>query len=135
MPLSILHPTDFSEMSESAFAHALIMAVDNHADLTLLHYEPKGSRAIDWHQFPSVRSTLERWGMLEHGVHRRDVGKQLGIGIEKVAGDGDNVEDSILGFIDFNATDILVMATHGRDGLPRWFAAMVYTSDRRTGRS
>jgi len=40
----ILHPTDFSPQSESAFAHALRLALTNNAILTLLHVE--GARKV-----------------------------------------------------------------------------------------
>jgi len=53
---SIFHPSDFSEASEVAFAHALKIALAARAKLTLLHVET--SPSADWQDFPGVRDTL-----------------------------------------------------------------------------
>ena len=60
---SVLHPTDFSKASQQAFAHALAIALIRKTSLTILH--AGGNRSKSWDSFPSVRTTLERWGMLE----------------------------------------------------------------------
>ena len=73
---SIFHPSDFSEGSEVAFAHALKIALVAGAKLTMLHVEANPS--AEWQDFPGVRNTLERWGLIPHGSPKRAVG-QLGI--------------------------------------------------------
>ena len=56
----VLHPTDLSEASETAFHHALAIAIRNGAQFTLLH--AIGRRATDsWPGFPRVRDTLAKW--------------------------------------------------------------------------
>jgi len=59
---SVLHPTDFSEGSKVAFYHALKAALMAKSELTLLHVAPDVTpESVD---FPGVRETLERWGLL-----------------------------------------------------------------------
>jgi len=117
---SILHPTDFSEASEAAFAHALALALRREARLTLLHTtEDKPGRDV-WTRFPAVRETLERWGLLNQDSPRSAVYQELGVTVSKVSLKGRKPISTILGFLDKNPTDIIVLATQGLDGLPRW---------------
>lgn len=116
----ILHPTDFSEASHVAFAHALRLAAHHQASLSLLHVHPDESEPIPWHEFPSVRKMLENWGLLEPGARRSDVTRKLGLRVEKVVGHDANVCDSIVGFLQDRAVDLIVIATEGRTGVPRW---------------
>src|SRR5262249_50684856 len=78
---SVLHPTDFSEGSRVAFHHALKAAILAKAKLTLFNVSADG--AGDWADFPGVRETLERWGLLPPGSPRSAVGEQLGIAARK----------------------------------------------------
>ena len=59
---SVFHPTDFSDASELAFAHALAIAVSRRTDFTMLHAGGKHDVSGEWKTFPPVRRTLERWG-------------------------------------------------------------------------
>ncbi len=112
----ILHPTDFSPGSDLALAHALRIALENRADLILLHVAHEG----ETEHFPSVREVLQRWGLIEPGAPRSAV-TDLGIGIEKIEAHGPNVVDAISNFLAFRRVDMLVMATEGREGLASWF--------------
>ena len=58
----VFHPSDFSPASETAFAHALKVALVAKATLTIFHVS--SDRKEDWTEFPGVRQTLERWGIL-----------------------------------------------------------------------
>ncbi len=111
----ILHPTDFSPASDLAFAHALRIALENKADLILLHVAGDD----DEEDFPSIREVLKRWGLIESGAPRSAV-TELGIGIEKIEAHGPNVVDAIFNFLAFRPVDMLVMATEGRHGLSAW---------------
>ena len=113
----ILHPTDFSQESELAFAHALRLAVTNEAYLSLLHVGE--SEDVDWDRFPSVRATLQRWGLLDAAAHRADISK-LGLGVEKLVAHDEDIADAIAGHILTRSVDLLVLATHGRRGLSAW---------------
>ena len=73
---SIFHPSDFSEASEVAFAHALKIALVAKADLTVLHVA--ASPGAEWQDFPGVRDMLERWKFIHSGSPKSAVGR-LGI--------------------------------------------------------
>ncbi|HTF35864.1 MAG TPA: universal stress protein [Myxococcota bacterium] len=119
----VLHPTDFSPASDLAFVHALAIALRARAALTILHIDREAHPAA-WNEFPAIRATLERWGLLPQGSPRNAVPK-LGIQVEKVAiRDADPVR-GILAFLDQNPAQLAVLATHGRDGMPRWLHAAV----------
>jgi nucleotide-binding universal stress UspA family protein len=124
---SILHPTDFSDGSESAFAHALAVALFRQTHLTLLHVS---AHSVDegWSQFPPVRKTLERWGLLEPGSPRSAVYRKLGVRVQKVASKGHNPAQAILEQIEKEPVELIVLATEGRDGIPRWLRGSVAES-------
>jgi len=117
----ILHPTDLSEDSRPAFAHALRLATHNKAFLSLLHVSGDSTGDASRDEYPGIRQTLEHWGLLEPGARRSDVEKTLGLRVEKVVGRDKNVVDSIVGYLQLRPVDMIVIATEGRDGLPRWF--------------
>lgn len=117
---SILHPSDFSEASELAFAHALRLALAGRAKLELLHSHP-GLRDSRWQDFPAVRKTLERWGQLPEGSPRSALRDFLGIQVDKVVSTHNtSPTEAILGYLLRGGVDLIVLGTQGRDGLPRW---------------
>ena len=59
---TIIHPTDFSDASAEAFVHALRIALAAKARLYLLHVA--SGREDDVMDFPHVRETLARWGLM-----------------------------------------------------------------------
>ena len=119
---SVVHPTDFSPASERAFAYALAIAVLRQTSLTLLHVE---KNKHDWSNFPAVRKTLERWGLLEPGSSQEDVFARLGVRVAKLTIDSSRPVHSLHGWLDHNPSDLLVLATEGRDGLSRWMHGSV----------
>ena len=119
---SIFHPSDFSEASEVAFAHALKIALVSGAKLTMLHVEATPS--AEWQDFPGVRDTLERWGLIPQGSPKSAVG-QLGIAVEKfIRFDNDPVEASLY-FLKENPADLIVLAVHQHEGRMRWLSKSV----------
>ncbi len=117
---SVLHATDFAPESEPAFAHALAIALIRKARLTLLHVGSGSSPEDHWSRFPSVRTTLERWGVLEEGSPRSAVSEQLRMAVTKVGMRGDRPLRAILDYLEEHPSDLLVLATEGREGMPRW---------------
>lgn len=113
----VLHPTDFTEASEVAFAHALAISLAQKARLTLLNAHSDSPSVEDWQKFPSVRQTLERWGVLEKGSARRDVFDQLSVKVKKVSVD-DSPADAISGYLGENPNDLIVLSTSQSEGLP-----------------
>jgi nucleotide-binding universal stress UspA family protein len=119
---SVLHPTDFSEGSKVAFHHALKAALFAKSRLTLLNVSSDGTS--EWADFPGVRETLERWGLLAKGSPPAAVG-ELGIDVRKVlARDGDPVE-AVLLYLKKYPSDLIVLATSQRDGRARWLGKSV----------
>jgi nucleotide-binding universal stress UspA family protein len=116
---SVFHPTDFSETSAEAFAHALAVCLFRQGELTILHAGDEYLDGDDWQKFPAVRGTLERWNLLPPGSSHAAVFQKLGIRVNKVSAVGDPLEASIDHLVD-NPADLMVIATEGREGLPRW---------------
>lgn len=122
---SVLHPSDFSAAGDSAFAHALALALVRGTRLTILHAgaEPRSSRT--WERFPSVRARLERWGLLERGSPRSAVSKELAVQVKKVAVRDRKPVSGILNYLESREFDLLVLATRGAKGPPRWLKPSV----------
>ena len=78
----IFHPSDFSPASAVAFAHALKLALITRATLRLMHVAAD-EEDMHWSDFPGVRATLARWGLLPEASPREAVG-QLGLDIGKI---------------------------------------------------
>ena len=117
---SILHPTDFSTPSHTAFEHALKIAVANRSRLNISHVEKDKVDGPAWIEFPQIRETLESWGLLPEGSSRRDVGDKLGIHVKKVDRISKTPLEAIVGFLEREHADLIVLSTEGREGLPRW---------------
>lgn len=119
---SVLHPSDFSEASRSAFEHALAIALAGEASLSILH---AGGSDDSWKDYPSVRAPLERWGLLEPGSPRSAVFEKLRIRVEKIHAGGRKPLASVLEYLERHPTDVIVLSTEGREGLPRWLRPSV----------
>jgi len=119
---SIFHPSDFSEASEVAFVHALKLALVAGAELTMLHVE--ASRSAEWQDFPGVRDTLERWGLIPKGSPKSAVG-QLGIKVTKVLRLRKDPVKTCLRFLKVNPTDLIVLAVRQHEGRMRWLGKSV----------
>src|SRR5436190_11298704 len=119
---SILHPTDFSEGSRAAFHHALKAALLAKSKLTLLHVSP--GTASEWTDFPGVRETLERWGLLPKGSPRSAV-PQLGIDVRKVVAVQSDPVKAVLRYLGEHPADLIVLATHPHEGRVRWLQQSV----------
>ena len=124
MARMILHPTDFSPASEIAFAHALRFALDGRGLLSVLHVEDGPAADAHWSEYPQVRGTLERWGLLPEGSPRSALEARLGLAVEKVVGHG-AVAEAVADFAERRAMDLVVLATGGREGPSRWLAPSV----------
>jgi nucleotide-binding universal stress UspA family protein len=116
----IFHPSDFSRASHAAFAHALKIALQAKAKLDIMHVERHLSPEKPyWLDFPGVRATLTRWGVLAAGVRREEVAK-TGVRIRKILQSGvDPVETMLRHFRRF-PPHLIVLATHQREGADRW---------------
>jgi nucleotide-binding universal stress UspA family protein len=115
----VLHPTDLTESSEQAFAHALKIALASKTRLYILHADAGDQSEVDWSAFPAVRQTLVRWRVLPEGIAREDVGLKLGLHLAKLSTPDRDPVRAILRFVRDHSTDLIVLATHGRDGIAR----------------
>jgi nucleotide-binding universal stress UspA family protein len=114
---SIFHPSDFSEASEVAFAHALKIALVSKSTLNVLHVAADSN--ADWHDFPGVRDTLERWNLIPKGSPRSAVG-QFGLDVEKVMATSKDPVKACLAFLEKHPADLIVLAVHQHEGRMRW---------------
>jgi nucleotide-binding universal stress UspA family protein len=119
---SIFHPSDFSEASEVAFAHALKIALVAKTKLTMLHVS--SSPGTEWQDFPGVRDTLERWQLIPKGSSKSAVG-QLGIDVRKVIASSKDPVKACLGFLEKHPEDLIVLAVHQDKGRIRWLEKSV----------
>jgi nucleotide-binding universal stress UspA family protein len=119
----IFHPSDFTPASEVAFVHALKAALLAKAELTILHVAPK-HELMDWTEFPGVRATLERWGLLPKNSSQKDVIK-LGINVKKVQARHDDPVESVVAYLEEHTTDLIVLATEQQKGKVQWLTKSI----------
>lgn len=115
---SIFHPSDFSQASHVAFAHALKIALVTKARLSMLHATADANAA--WQDFPGVRDTLERWGLLPKNSPSTAVVDVIGIEVSKVIATAKDPVKACLGYLKKNPADLVVLAIHARDGRAQW---------------
>lgn len=114
---NIFHPTDLTRDSDVAFAHALQIALRCRAELSAYHVIVDKDK-FSSKNFPSVRDFLAQWGVLPSGSQRQDVIK-IGLRVKKIARPGDDPVRMILHHLKKSPADLVVLATHGRQGLRR----------------
>jgi nucleotide-binding universal stress UspA family protein len=123
---SVIHPSDLRRGSEPAFAHALRIATatERGVELKIIHAASSlsGQRFED---FPAVRATLERWGLLPRGSAREDVFRTLGIEVNRVQARGTRVVSAVREYLVTHPADLVVLSTEGREGVPRWIQRSV----------
>lgn len=117
---SIMHPTDFSELSLNAFVHALKIALAVKSKLYVLHVAERRSED-QWLAFPHVREMLARWGLFDEREPPSEIASKLGIQIAKVELEPQDPVAGLSRFLAGHPSDLMVLATQGREGLPRWF--------------
>ena len=115
---SVFYPSDFIADEQGAFEHALRVAMAARGRLDLFHVVRPGEE-YDVSLFPSVRSTLERWGRIPFGAGPEAV-EHLGLEVRRVHSRGAGVVASIEEHVASAAPDLLVLAMHQRTGADRW---------------
>jgi nucleotide-binding universal stress UspA family protein len=113
----VFHPTDFSPDSDAAFAHALKVSLVAKATLTMLHVST--DREESWTEFPGVRQTLERWGLLPKNSPKSAV-PELGIDVRKIITKDKDPVKSVLAYLENAPNDLIVLATHQDKGQGLW---------------
>jgi nucleotide-binding universal stress UspA family protein len=118
----VFHPSDFTEASEVAFAHALKIALLRQANLGIMHVASDAT--TEWSEAAGVRPMLERWGLLPPGSHRHDVAK-LGIHVRKIMATHQNPIRAVLKYLSSHPTDLIVLATRQHEGRMKWLHTSV----------
>lgn len=120
--MRIVHPSDFSQTSRVAFAHALKIALQSKAELEIIHVQRHrigDATDIHWTDFPGVRATLARWNILPAGAKAEDVAK-AGLRVKKILNAESDPLESLVRYCEKHPPDLLVLATRQREGLNRW---------------
>jgi nucleotide-binding universal stress UspA family protein len=120
---SIVHPTDFSDLSAAAFAHALRIALAARSKLHLVHvsqYDAGEALA-----FPHARNLLVQWGFTQPDDPPWVIASRLGIEVDNIRLALQEPTRAIVDFLHEDASDLVVLATHGRDGVEHWLKGSV----------
>ena len=115
---SIVHPTDFSDLSAAAVAHAWRIALATRSKLHLVHVSQ-----YDAHEalaFPQARRLLVQWGLSAEDDPPSVVADKLGIEVDNIRLALQEPTRAIVDFLSQHASDLVVLATHGRDGVDHW---------------
>ena len=124
----ILHPTDFSRASNTAFAKAIEMARANKAALLLAHVlTPVAPIVGDGYVSPQLYADIE-------ASAKAEAQKRLGMLIAKARKAGVRAKVLLLAGVPHEQitraarskrVDVVVLGTHGRTGLARFFLGSV----------
>lgn len=121
---SILHPTDFSDGSMDAFVHALKIALACKSELHVLHVRNSHDHDIG-NEAPHIRRTLAQWKLMDEFDPPSMVGQKFGIKAVKVDLPPQDPVRAILSYEDRHPCDLMVLATQGREGIPRFVQGSV----------
>ena len=116
---AIAHPTDFSEASAAAFAHALRIALTAKCPLFILHVSSDAAKD-DWAAFPHVRHTLAGWGLMDERESPAAIEHKLGVKVVKAEMMPMGIVQGIERFLHDHPADLIVLSTEGRQGAARW---------------
>jgi universal stress protein A len=117
-PRVILHPTDFSENSRSAFHIAADLARQHQAKLLLLHVaDTLGAENVTYGEAASQLEPESYRRRLDEDL-RRSVPAPAGVTTEYLLGSGEAAKE-ISRVAQEHSCDLIVMGTHGGSGLSR----------------
>ncbi|MFY0610606.1 MAG: universal stress protein [Hyphomicrobiaceae bacterium] len=120
----IVHPTDLSPEGDAAFSHALRLAVEFRCRFDVLHVRTINDQE-NWAEFPHVRETLARWGLLSEDASPDDIEAQLGVALRKIEIAQHDALRGICTFLTSSPPDLIVLETHSASGLTRWLSGSV----------
>jgi len=119
----ILFPTDFSECANYAFNYSLILAEKYKAELVMLHAivmfqeDPNNPD----YRFPDLTESYKTIEKASHKEFDRLCSKWKKLKIKKVVVRGFSPAEEILQYAEDKKIDLIVMGTHGRSAISRFF--------------
>ncbi len=136
---TILFPTDFSECSRQAFAHALFLAEQYEARLHLFHAVVlhDDDPADPEQRFPGAPELLKKMFEVADSqlAELIEVHKGRPVTLEEFTARGVSAADLILEHAQEHDVDLIVMGTHGRRGASRFFLGSVAAEVLRSSRA
>jgi len=123
---TIVHPTDFSDASMEAFAHAMAFSLAVRSRLYILHVA-KDEEENSSYTFPQVYGLLGLWGKIAPHGSPQEIEARTGVRVSKIALAPGNTRRRIDDFIASHGCDLMVLSTHHRDALRRLVSSSVAT--------
>jgi len=77
-----------------------------------------------WSDFPGVRETLEKWGLLPPGSPKSAVG-DLGIDVRKAITQKKDPVDAVVNYLHEFPAEMIVLATSQKTGVARWLTGSI----------
>jgi len=121
----ILVPVDFSEPSRKAVTYGLSLAEQFSAKLILAHIVPESTALL--YAFPTELPEVEKdqYAKAKNEINNLvPVERAANLNLQTIVKIG-NVEAELLGIVKDEAIDLVVLGTHGRRRLGRWFIGSV----------
>ena len=121
----ILVPVDFSEPSKKAVTYGLTLAGQFNASLILAHIVPESSALL--YAIPTQLLEIEKEQYAKAAAEIRNLVPSeypSKVNLQTIVKIG-NIEQELLGIVREESIDVVVMGTHGRRHLSRWFIGSV----------
>jgi nucleotide-binding universal stress UspA family protein len=125
----ILHATDFSPASGAAFARAVAMAKAARAELLLVHvsapqvFTANGEYIFSQKMYDDLEASARKYGQAQLESLRAKA-RKAGVRVKTVLLEG-LADQQILRAGKSKKADLIVMGTHGRRGLAKFFLGSV----------
>ena len=121
----ILVPVDFSEHSKKAVTYGLTLAGQFNASLTIIHIVPESTPLL--YSVPTQLLEIQKSQYANAATEIRNLvptDYAARSGVQTIVKIG-NIEQELLGIVRDEDIDLVVMGTHGRRHLSRWFIGSV----------
>jgi len=125
---NILVPVDFSKTSNKAVNYALFLAEKYKAKVTLFHAVVLLQEDVDEKEHLIAYETIiekKEEKRIKYLKSHADKGARLGVQIDSVLMRGITPAETILNFIEDKKFDVIVIGTHGRTELMKWWLGSV----------
>jgi nucleotide-binding universal stress UspA family protein len=121
----VLVPVDFSDASRKAVTYGLTLAGQFKASLILAHIVPESSALL--YAIPTQLLEIEKEQYAKAAAEIRNLVPTeyaAKVNLQTIVKTG-NIEQELLGIVRDESIDVVVMGTHGRRRLSRWFIGSV----------